>query len=75
MFKRLKRIEALVREFVEMERRIEEIVQRREIKYALWDARNNALWKCPFPECTVQPYHLHTLPVPDSDPNPSSEPK
>ena len=64
MFKRLKRIENLMNELVQIERRVEEIVQQREIKYALWEARQDQPWKCHFKECAVEPYHLHVLPPP-----------
>jgi hypothetical protein len=75
MFKRLKRIEALLSEMVEMERRVEEIVQRREIRYALWDARDAIPWKCQAPDCAISWPHSHTIAMLPPASTPSGEVK
>lgn len=70
MFKRLKRIEALLTELLTNERECLQIVQSRRVQLALEDADRAKPFKCPFPECAIAPYHVHMVAVPAS---PASE--
>jgi hypothetical protein len=64
MFKRLKRIEALLTELLSAEHECLQIVQSRRLQMELEDVQREVPWKCPFAECAVGPYHLHVLPPP-----------
>jgi hypothetical protein len=72
MFKRLKRIEALMERFLANEDECLKIVRRRELEYKLDKAfaqgEASKPWKCPHPECTVELPHAHAiLMTPSSD--------
>jgi hypothetical protein len=54
VFKRLKRIEALLEQFLEYEKKCLEIVVHRDLEY-------RRPWKCPHPECTIEQPHWHTV--------------
>ena len=68
MFKRLKRIEALLIELLTNERECLQIVRSRRIEIALMDAEARKPWKCPHAGCAIEPPHWHTIAMlpPDS---------
>lgn len=61
MFKRLKRIEALLTEQLTNERECLQIVRSRRIEIALMEAQDRRPFKCPWPDCAIAPYHVHMI--------------
>jgi len=65
MFKRLKRIEALLERIVDDEDECLRIVQRREIEYklekSLAQAEVGKPYKCLHPGCTIELPHAHVV--------------
>ena len=71
MFKRLKRIEALMEQFLANEEECLKIVRKRWLEYEMDRAAaqiaEKTPWKCATPGCAVQPPHAHVIIVASTD--------
>lgn len=61
MFKRLKRIEELMREFIDIERRVEKYIIRNQLEVEAYMTNSAKPWICQKPDCSIGWFHVHSI--------------